>query len=166
MIEAALTLHRNGNINYPLLQDSLAFRTIFGSLSQPHSHQQKWPPLLGYDTDADVIALAKQNAEKAGVADKIQFCQQDVRNLVNPFTETGGYIISNPPYGIRVGDKKELKSLFESVGSLWKQSFHGFKITLISGDRELPAFFRLKEDNSFRIQISGLKGKIAQYTIQ
>mgnify|MGYP002509033675 CR=1 FL=1 len=58
-----------------------------------------------------VLEIAKANAQKAGVADKIIFKRADIKDF-SPETETGT-LICNPPYGERLEDKKDLPALYK-----------------------------------------------------
>lgn len=69
-------------------------------------------PLLGFDTDADVLRLARQHANTAGVAHDVIFEQRDFRDLRSD--DEYGCIITNPPYGERIGERRELTELYKS----------------------------------------------------
>jgi len=65
--------------------------------------------LIGTDIDADALSYAKHHARKAGVADDLQFQQRDFIDL--DITKDYGCIITNPPYGERLGDDDEVDAL-------------------------------------------------------
>ena len=62
--------------------------------------------IQGYDIDPDIIAAARENAKLAGVADKIHFQRRPVSELHHPGKY--GFLITNPPYGERIGEKAEM----------------------------------------------------------
>ncbi len=68
--------------------------------------------IIGSDIDKKVLSMANTHARKAGVQDDIKFFEKDVRNL--KILDEKGHIISNPPYGIRLGDEKEMPAFYES----------------------------------------------------
>ena len=76
------------------------------------------PKIYGSDLDADAIELAKDNAVKAGVDDCIEFevkpCQKV--KLMGDY----GVMISNPPYGERLGELKEVEQLYKDMGALMR----------------------------------------------
>lgn len=74
--------------------------------------------IQGYDIDADVIRVARQNAKRAGVADLIHFQQRPVCELHHP--KKYGFIITNPPYGERMEDKKDLPALYTDIGKAFR----------------------------------------------
>ena len=85
------------------------------------------------DIDPKAVKLAKRHAERAGVLDKIRFNVCDVKNVTNSLSN--GTIITNPPYGERVYDKKEAKVCNENLGKLYKSldNWSAFVITSANG---------------------------------
>lgn len=69
--------------------------------------------LIGTDIDADALSYAKHHARKAGVADDIQFQQRDFVDL--DITKDYGCIITNPPYGERLGEDYEVDALYAAM---------------------------------------------------
>lgn len=76
------------------------------------------PELYGSDIDPAAIALAKENAEKAGVDDCITFETKPVQDAVLPGEY--GVLITNPPYGERIGELKEVEDMYRALGALMK----------------------------------------------
>lgn len=70
--------------------------------------------IQGYDIDADVIKVARQNAREAGVDHLIHFQQRPVSQLNHP--KKYGFLITNPPYGERLEEKEELPLLYRQIG--------------------------------------------------
>jgi putative N6-adenine-specific DNA methylase len=76
------------------------------------------PKLYGSDIDGDAISIAIENAEKAGVDDCIQFSVLPLQKakLMGDY----GCLISNPPYGERLGELKQVEDLYKSLGNLMR----------------------------------------------
>ena len=74
--------------------------------------------IQGYDIDGDVVRMARQNAENAGVDHLIHFQQRPVSELRHskPF----GFIVTNPPYGERIEEKSNLPALYREIGESYK----------------------------------------------
>ncbi|WP_079709662.1 THUMP domain-containing class I SAM-dependent RNA methyltransferase [Paraliobacillus ryukyuensis] len=70
--------------------------------------------ITGSDIDPKMIEIAKNNAMEAGLADLIQWKQMQATDFQPKVPN--GYIISNPPYGERIGDKKQVEALYEALG--------------------------------------------------
>ncbi|MEG2323867.1 MAG: class I SAM-dependent RNA methyltransferase [Anaerovoracaceae bacterium] len=69
--------------------------------------------IYGYDIDTRSIKAAEENAVEAGVDDCITFEAQDITKL-RPIEENG-IIITNPPYGMRIGEEKEIERIYKSL---------------------------------------------------
>lgn len=83
--------------------------------------------ILGFDIDPAMIRIARKNAEKAGVAEDISFVVKDCRQV--KLAENFGVLITNPPYGKRLGERKAVETLmrafFRGPGQLrtWSMYF-------------------------------------------
>lgn len=78
------------------------------------------PELYGTDIDASAIKLARENAEKAGVDDCITFTVQSSTEMKLPTDY--GFVITNPPYGERIGELEEVEDLYRNLGGIMKQN--------------------------------------------
>ncbi len=76
--------------------------------------------IFASDLDEKALAVARDNAAKAGVEDCIIFSQADARKLTLP--EEKGILITNPPYGDRLLDAAEADRLYRAIGRAWRGS--------------------------------------------
>ena len=83
----------------------------------------------GSDIDAASLALARENAARAGVADCITFTQADVKNFAHPTDH--GTLVTNPPYGERLGDVQQAEALIALMGKTFTPR-KGWSYTVIS----------------------------------
>ncbi len=91
---------------------------------------------FGSDRDAGAIRMARANAARAGVSEFTVFQQHAASNLTPP-PGPPGLVIVNPPYGIRIGDKKPLIALYAALGKTLLTRFVGWRVGLITTDKEL-----------------------------
>ena len=70
--------------------------------------------IQGYDIDGEIVRAARANAAAAGVDHLIHFQQRPVSQLSHP--KKYGFLITNPPYGERIEDKKNLPELYKTIG--------------------------------------------------
>lgn len=98
--------------------DQKIFDRVFSEAKDGEKRERKLN-LFASDIDPKAIKLAKRHAERAGVADKIKFSVSDVKNFKCDLS--GGTIVSNPPYGERVYDKKEAEECYKSLGNVYRQ---------------------------------------------
>ncbi len=73
--------------------------------------------IQGFDLDGEIIKAARQNARWAGVDHLIHFQQKPLSELSN--SKKYGFIITNPPYGERLEEKKELPELYKEMGRVF-----------------------------------------------
>ena len=90
----------------------------------------------GSDRDAGAIEMSRANAERAGVAALTAFSRATVSELAAP-PGPPGLVIVNPPYGTRLGDKKQLGPLYRALGQTLQARFAGWRVGLITTDATL-----------------------------
>lgn len=117
----------------------------------------------GFDEDPQVIKMAKMGAERAGVADMIDFQIGDARNLKNPAGPTG-WVITNPPYGVRMSTEN-LGEVYKKLGERLKKEFVGWQCYLLSGEPELTRHLGLKAERKFVVRNSELDCRFLHYPI-
>lgn len=72
-------------------------------------------PIYGGDRDAGAVAIARRNAERAGVSADIEFTKRSLAQSLDVFAgshSSGGAIVTNPPYGMRVSPDADLRNLY------------------------------------------------------
>ncbi len=166
LIEAALLLKTNLNINAKALEKSYIFNQLFSSYKPKQTEYVSRKKIFGFDINTNAIKIAKENAIKAGVEDLIQFQEADFKMLNKSFIDDIGYIVTNPPYGVRIGTLEEIKDLYKAIGKNLKNHFSGYNFTVICGDKSLLGYFQLKADKELSITIAKLKGKFVHYKIK
>ena len=91
---------------------------------------------------AGAVAMSRENAARAGVAEWTEFRELAVGDLMRP-DGPPGLVVINPPYGARIGDKGALFPLYRSLGDVLKQRFGGWRVGIIATDKELAKATRL-----------------------
>lgn len=112
------------------------------------------------DIDPKAVKLAKRHAERAGVLDKINFSVCDVKNVKNYLSN--GTIITNPPYGERVYDKKEAKECNIALGNLYK-SLDNWSAFIITSANGFAKDFGKKPDRERKLYNSNRECKYYYY---
>ncbi len=87
----------------------------------------------GSDRDAGAVRMSGENAERAGVAKFTEFKQRTISDIVPP-TTSPGLVIINPPYGTRIGDKKKLMPLYQTLGEVLRARFSRWRVGIITTD--------------------------------
>ena len=112
------------------------------------------------DIDPHVLELARANAERAGVADKIQFDKADVRSFA-PSTERGT-VICNPPYGERLLDVSEAEELYREMGRVFVPR-RGWSYSIISPSETFEKSFGRKADKRRKLYNGMIKCDLYMY---
>lgn len=110
------------------------------------------PTLFGSDISGDMIAMTRNNLRNAGIQFEVPLKQIEAQE-VKPPTDMPGIILTNPPYGERIGVRgdrsqapDEMATAFYSAFSTTlKQRFAGWQVYLFTADLSLPKMLRLKE---------------------
>ncbi len=166
LIEAALRMRNGGWVNYKSLSRSTIFTRLFGPCKAKEESDSKDGFLLfGSDVSEDAIQLAKKNAKEAGVSDLIHWQCFPAETPPSDFPFKSGKIVTNPPYGIRIGDKETVSELYTAWGETLKAKFPETYVALVSGDPSLLGHLKLKSDKEQSVTIAKLKGKLVAYRI-
>ncbi len=104
--------------------------------------------LQGYDIDGDVIKNARENAAKAGVDHLIHFQQRPVSDLRHP--KKYGFLITNPPYGERLEEKKKLPDLYRQIGEAYER-LDSWSMYLITSYEDAERYIGRKADKNRKI---------------
>ena len=104
--------------------------------------------IQGYDLDPEVIKAARANAELAGVAHMIHFQQRPVSELSHP--KKYGFLITNPPYGERIEDKKNLPALYTQIGERFK-ALDSWSAFIITSYEDVEKYMGRKADKNRKI---------------
>lgn len=118
--------------------------------------------LLGSDKFSKHVELAEDNAQEAGVSDLVRFIEGDIEEI--DIEKGFDYVISNPPFGLRVGDPGIVRDVYEKF---WDRmvEFDGINITLVSGNDDLQKKAPVKPNEMKEIRLGGLECKILNYRI-
>jgi putative N6-adenine-specific DNA methylase len=91
--------------------------------------------MLGSDRDAGAIEAARANAARAGVAGDIQFEKRALSAIEPP--SGPGWVCTNPPYGVRVKERADLRNLYAQLGKVLRAKCAGWTVGMFSADARL-----------------------------
>lgn len=121
------------------------------------------PTLLGSDRDPRAVQAARQAARTAGVAACTRFEVADVLTLTPP--APNGLLISNPPYGERIGDQPELIKLYSLLGEHLKQAFGGWHVALLVADTTDSRRLGLRATRKYRVHNGPIDCQLLEFDI-
>src|SRR5262249_23233487 len=93
-------------------------------------------PVVGSDVRRDAVEFSKTNARAAGIGHLVRFEVRDVRDF-RPPEGPPGVILCNPPYGERIGEEKELRSLYQALGEVLRGRCAGWTAYVFTGNARL-----------------------------
>ncbi len=139
------------------------------------------PRIVGYDSDPRAIKNSWANAERAGVVQSVHFERRALEHLgEEDDLARAGLVITNPPYGERLGEKEQLRGLYATLGQRLRENFSHWHVAVFTGTPELGqemgmralrkhAFFNgplscqllhfvIEEENFFRAPVTASHG--------
>ena len=116
--------------------------------------------IQGYDIDGDVIKAARANAELAGVDHLIHFQQRPVSQLSHP--KKYGFLITNPPYGERIEEKKNLPALYTQLGERFA-ALDSWSAFVITSYEDVEKYMGRKADRNRKIYNGMMKTYFYQF---
>ena len=116
--------------------------------------------IIASDIDHEAIKAAKENAQNIGLEEDIKFIIKDVRNL--KLENNYGVIITNPPYGERLGDKSEIEKLYKDIGKLFKP-LDTYSIYVLTSHEGFENLYGKKADRRRKLYNGRIKVDYYQY---
>ena len=118
------------------------------------------PDIQGYDIDDGMVSIARQNAKLAGVDQLIHFQRRGVEQLSHP--KKYGFIITNPPYGERLQEKKEMPALYRTIGQRFRE-LDSWSLYLISAYEQAEQDIGRKADKNRKVYNGMMKAYYYQF---
>jgi len=114
--------------------------------------------IVGADRDAGSISAATHNAERAGMGGDIRFSVESLSGSIAKLEDVGageGWILTNPPYGVRVGEGTDLRDLYATLGKILKAK-RGWRLGVLTSDVALAGQMRLPLRPRFSTRNGGI----------
>jgi putative N6-adenine-specific DNA methylase len=164
-IEAALMAHnippglnrRFAFMDWPNYDEQL-WLSIKGQIHPSASAIQS--SILASDRNAGAIKMARENAERAGVENFIEFKCQAVSSIQPP--QETGWVVTNPPYGMRISEGKDLRNLYAQFGNVLRLHCPGWQVSVLGYDPILLGQMHLELDTSIGFINGGIAVRVAR----
>lgn len=111
------------------------------------------PPIVGCDQDSIILQIALENIERAELNDKIHIEKKTLADQPFPFAKevNHGLVITNPPYGERLGEMDELSVLYSELGDCLKQQYLGWEAAVFTGNPLLGKSMGLRSYHRYKL---------------
>jgi putative N6-adenine-specific DNA methylase len=118
-------------------------------------------PIHGSDLYGRSLGHAVLNLREAGLEDAVKLKQVNLLELSAP--EATGVIVTNPPYGVRLGEKEELAEFYPKLGDALKQRFANWTAYIFSGDPDIAKLIRLSASRKTVLYNGALECRLYEY---
>ena len=118
-------------------------------------------PIFGSDLYGDVVALARANLAAAGFSEVVALKQANFLETSAP--ASSGFLVTNPPYGVRVGEQHELAEFYPKLGDVLKKKFSGWTAYIVTADPLLPKLLRLTPSRRIPLFNGALECRLLEY---
>ncbi len=177
LIEGALMV---GNIAPGLMRQQWGFDSWLGhdangwsqlveeaeALEQAAKNRQ-WPEIRGYDADPRAIENADENIDRAGLNGYVRVLRKELSRFVKPTHAEidRGLVITNPPYGERLGEESSLIHLYRHLGQRLKTEFVGWKAAVFTGNADLGKQMGLRSNKQYQLFNGAIPSKLLNFDI-
>ena len=119
--------------------------------------------IVGYDNIWANIDLSKKNSRRILIHNYVKFKKAELCDFQ---PDVPGVIIMNPPYGVRLGEDKELESLYGLIGDVLKSSCQDSHAYIITGNLELAKHIGLKSDSKIILKNGKIDCRLLHFPIR
>lgn len=161
------------------------FRFIFGFHGWKKHDNKIWQTLLaeakqrqenglsnlscsfyGSDIDNKMIEIAQQNIIRAGLENYVQLHTHDIFDLTNKTAKTNGLIVTNPPYGERLGADTPLEKLYALIAKKSREEFLNWELGIFTGTAELCSRIGLRPVKKYKFFNGTIPCELFMYKIE
>lgn len=125
----------------------------------------KLPAIAGSDISIKAVGIARANVEAAGLSKHIRVLGQPLTQATPPEGCPHGLLVTNPPYGERLGEVEQLKSVYHALGEVMQSQFQGWRATIFTGNPELAFQVPLRSHKSYALYNGALACKAFNFEI-
>lgn len=150
--------------------DESAWRTLIAEARQRRMDglaRQDLPEIRGYDANLKVIRAAEQNIVRAGLDDWLRVSRKELRELKRPtHTELAtGLVVTNPPYGERLGELESMKILYAHLGERLREEFTQWRAGIFTGNPELGKSLGMRSKRKYKLFNGAIASELLLFDI-
>ena len=143
-----------------------------GIVEQAEAHRslaltREWPEIRGYDANGKIVAQAQENIENAGLERFIKVSRRELAQLAKPTHREldHGLLITNPPYGERLGEQAELLHLYRHLGQSMLAHFSGWQGAVFTGNADLGKRMGIRSYKQYQLLNGTIPAKLLLFNI-
>ncbi len=117
--------------------------------------------IYGSDLSIDALKAARVNLLAGGLEKVVSLTRANVLEIIAPAKK--GIIVTNPPYGVRLGEQQALAEFYPKLGDVLKKQFSGWNAYLLSADMRLPKLIHLAASKRLPLYNGALECRLFEY---
>lgn len=121
--------------------------------------------VYGYDRDAKSLNIARDNLRRAGVLASATLAQRDVEALECPAEAVSGLLITNPPYGVRLGDEAGVEALYRTLGTRLRAEFKGWRAAVFTSRPEFGKALAMRSTKQYSLFNGSMACKLLMFEV-
>ncbi len=123
--------------------------------------------IWGFDWDSNAVLASGANIARAGLAQIIEVRHGAVAALRNPIPDgLPGLVVTNPPYGLRLGEEEGLRGLYQQLGLVLKSYFGGWRAAVFTGNSTLGFELGLRRDKRYKLFNGTIASELSLFDIR
>ncbi|MFT5691495.1 MAG: 23S rRNA (guanine2445-N2)-methyltransferase / 23S rRNA (guanine2069-N7)-methyltransferase [Oceanicoccus sp.] len=128
---------------------------------------RQWPEIRGYDASPQAIDNAQENIDRAGLNGFVRVLRKELSRFVKPTHAEidRGLVVTNPPYGERLGDESSLIHLYRHLGQRLKTEFLGWNAAVFTGNSDLGKQMGLRSNKQYQLFNGAIPSKLLNFDI-
>jgi 23S rRNA (guanine2445-N2)-methyltransferase len=131
--------------------------------AESHVRTDAATPIFGSDLFGDALKLARENLAATGLAGAVSLKQANVLEISAPAAD--GMLVTNPPYGVRLGEQEKLAGFYPQLGNVLKKKFAGWCAYLFTADLRLPKLIGLSPSKRTPLYNGPLECRLYEFKI-
>jgi 23S rRNA (guanine2445-N2)-methyltransferase / 23S rRNA (guanine2069-N7)-methyltransferase len=120
--------------------------------------------ILGSDVDPDAVRMSIENAAHAGVADWIHVEKRALGEVTRPNSDLG-LVVTNPPYGERIGAESGLSELYSELGRTLREQFKGWQAAVLTGNPPLARNLGVYAKRTHRVNNGTIECRLLRFDL-
>lgn len=128
---------------------------------------RQWPEIRGYDASASAVASAEENIERAGLRGRVRVLRKELSEFVKPTHAeiSTGLILTNPPYGERLGDESSLVHLYRYLGDAFSRDFIGWRAGVFTGNPHLGKAMQWHSHQHYKMLNGSIESRLLLFDL-
>jgi 23S rRNA (guanine2445-N2)-methyltransferase / 23S rRNA (guanine2069-N7)-methyltransferase len=120
--------------------------------------------IVGSDIDADAVRMAIENGQRAGVADWLHVEKRALADVKSPGAAVG-LVVTNPPYGERIGAESGLPELYTELGRTLREQFQGWQAAVLTGNPPLARNLGIYAKRTHRVLNGTIECRLLRFDL-